>query len=395
MEHTEAQVVTDERLKSADGRQLRYTEELDPAVLLSGGRLKPRSRRLCKLRHPAVKEPVSELELVAFEARIGETAVYAEGFASVSTLPEHRGKGYIRLIFRRALESIRTRGPLSFLYGIEKLYGKFGFVTSLPDTSMRLWIHRLPSAPEPGHEVSSGNRSDYRFVAPLFNSVHIRRPWTHVRDDSTVKKLSRETSWKAAPEMITVRRDGQPVAYALIPGSTFGAVRRELTVSEAAAVDVPAARALLSELGRRCRELDLAEMSVREPEDGTVGLVARALGCTVERGTTPDGGGMAVILDRAALLPQLQRELERRAVAGGASVEAISGLIQRLAEGNLVSDDRDLIRLLLGYWSYDAAATLGGWTTLRGSDLRLLQSVFPGGGVSYLGIPHAHGLDCY
>lgn len=408
MEHDEAQVVAEERLTAADGSaELRYTEEIERSALLPGERLKPRARRICRLRHPEMKEPVSELELVSFEARLGETAIYAEGFAGVSTLPEHRGKGYIRLLFGKALESIRARSPLAFLYGIEKLYGKFGFVSSLPNTSMQLWIRRLPATPEPGHEVTAGDRADYRCVAPLFNTVHRCRPWTHVRDESTVEELSKETSWKAAPEMITVRRDGEPVGYALIPGTTFGTVWHKLTVHEAVAVDVPAARALLHTLARRCRELDLSEMNVNEPEDTTVGLVARALGCTVKRATTPDGGGMAVILDRAALVPQLIDELARRAEAGGLSTAGAAGrapqpargsterLAERIVDCSVVPDDRDLIRLLLGFWSYDAVAELRGWKHESADDAQLLRAVFPGGGASYLGIPHAHGLDCY
>ena len=268
-------IVTKEDL-SGESEQLRYTEELD--------RDDERSRRTCSLFTPGADAPVSELELVPFRCRVGEAVVYAEGFAGVSTRPEHRGKGYIRLLFRRAMESIRTRSNLAFLYGIEGLYGKFGFVSSLSESSMKVWIRRLPAAPEPGHRAVSVRRdhadrqTELAHVVSLYNEIHRLRPWTHVRDESTVAKLAEESSWRPAPETVLIYRGDAPVAYSLYPARTYGQTRREFVVAEAGAVDAAAARALLFELGGRCREADLSELTIQEPEDGAVGIVARALG---------------------------------------------------------------------------------------------------------------------
>lgn len=388
--------VTDEVLEApGELEALRYTEELDPND--------ERSRRACSLYAQGIDEPVSELELVPFRCRVGEAVAYAEGFAGVSTRPEHRGKGYIRVLFRRAMAGIGTRSNLSFLYGIEGLYGKFGFVSSLPESSMQIWIRRLPAAPEPGHRARSVRRDhpdrerELGHVVSLYNEIHSRRPWTHVRDGSTVAKLAEESSWRPAPETVLVYRGDAPVAYALYPGRTYGQTRREFVVAEAGATDAAAARALLYELGRRCIEAHLSEMTIQEPEDGAVGTVARALGCTAKRATTPDGGGMAAILDRAGLIAELGDELTRRAVAAGAGPippEMIAGL----SAGRICPDDRDLVRLLFGFFSYGEVEALRG--PLRGrpstsQHTQMLHALFPGGGSPTLPLAYAHRLDRY
>ncbi|MFD3780352.1 hypothetical protein [Streptomyces sp. NPDC058612] len=78
--------------------------------------------------------------------------------------------------------------------------------------------------------------------------------------------------------------DGAVAGYALVKGRAFGDGVRSLVVHEMGAVDAAGARRLLAELAARCRELRVAEFTVREPADSLVGRIVRAWGADTGSG---------------------------------------------------------------------------------------------------------------
>ena len=106
---------------------------------------------------------------------------------------------------------------------------------------------------------------------------------------------------------------------------------------------------------------------------------------------------MAAVLDRAKLIAELGDEPARRASAAGAGPippEMLAGL----SEGRICPDDRDLTRLLFGYFSYAELQSLRGGPGGRPSNpehTRILHALFPGGGTPTLPTPYAHRLDRY
>jgi predicted acetyltransferase len=75
-----------------------------------------------------------------FEQRFGSVAVPVEGIGDVNTLPDHRKKGYVSKLMRRALAGMADRVDASFLFGISRLYQNFGFTSCLGGSWFTLWL---------------------------------------------------------------------------------------------------------------------------------------------------------------------------------------------------------------------------------------------------------------
>jgi GNAT superfamily N-acetyltransferase len=388
------QFAVEERLAGG----LRYTEQL--SVELWRG-----SCRTCSLWAPGTVDPVSTLRIWNLRQRFGAVAVDAEGVGGVQTPPEHRGRGYGTRLVERAIAGSRERVAALFLFGIEKLYSKLGFATCLADTTLSMQVRNAEAAEgSPDDERSSIAPGDLPALVQLFNEEHRTRPWTAVRGEDLLARLTAPHPWRPSPEVLVIRREGSLRAYAIVSGTTYGRPLREMAVVEAAAVDAGAARSLLAAVARTCWEWRIGSFTIEEPADGTVGTEARRLGCEVRQAWAPDGEGMGLILDRATLLAKLESELARRercaetmqpieaadglSFTGGASMLAF----EALARGELVGDDRWLIQLLLGFRSWHEAEHAGLETPAE--HRRTLQRWFPGA-APYLPAGHAHRLDRY
>ena len=98
---------------------------------------------------------------------------------------------------------------------------------------------------------------------------------------------------------------------------------------------------------------------------------------------------MGLILNRKSLVSRMEPELRRRSGGNAAPAHAL----QELADGSVVPDSAVLIRLLLGYWSWDDFELS---SEVASEELRdTLRSWFPGGGAPQLPVPYAHHLDRY
>ncbi len=380
----------DERLP--DG--LRYTEAVDRS-----GRW---ISRQCALRIDGEQEPVSSLVLHSLRVRFGETALRAEGVGGVQTRPGHRRRGYNARLIRRAMLGARDRVPAMFLYGIEGYYTQFGFAACLPESSMSMWVRRTRTMKIPdGWSVRAARDEELPTVNALFNELHAKRPWSCIRDLASVRHLKDETAWKPRPDVVLCEHDGAVAGYAAIAHRPYGWNERTFNVFEAGARTTTAARVILADIARRCREDDLERYTVEEPADSLVGIVARSLGCAVTETTSSDGGGMGILLDRQAAVHELSDELRRRVRASVPTTAGDGSVVERalamLADRTLVSDDGALLRLLVGYRSWDEAVTLGecdtGGPEAAAADAAC-RLLFPGGG-PVLPAPYAHRLDRY
>jgi hypothetical protein len=360
----------DEETRMALGGGLEYAETPPAAV-------QDRPYRVCRLFAAGTDTAVSSVDLFPLRVRFGAAVIEAEGLGGVQTLPEHRGKGYIRLLLETALAGARGRVDAAFLFGIEGLYGKFGFAACLADSSFTVWVRRLTGQRFTRPFTAAGfTADDAAECAALFNAEHACRPWTLERSAEAMRRPRHPEVWRPLHETITVREEGRLAGYAIVEGELYGHVKRTCTVHEAAAADCEAARFLLDVLSARCWARHVAELTVMEPLDSTVGTAARQLGCEARRSYAPDGGGMAAILSRESLLRKLAPELDRRQRAGSgggadprppavggaepvpqppAARAAFDDLLSRRA----VPDDGELARLLLGFHSWSDAERLG------------------------------------
>jgi hypothetical protein len=361
-----------------------------------------RKRRICALHEEGNEKPVSRLSLVSLHTRFGEKAIAAEGLGGIQTLPQHRGKGYATTLMERALSSISERANAAFLYGIEGLYGKFGFASCLRESSLTMWTGRTKAADSQGGlSVRAAVPGELSEIIELYNTAHQFRPWTAVRTAKQVERISYQTPWHPAPEVIIVGRRSRITGYAAIGGKNYGDTKRNFTVLEAAVVDYESGEVLLSEIGRRCGAQDLSEFSILEPSDGILGKAAFRLGASEKSESSPDGGGMAAVLNREALINELSSELKRRiaearrwlGVPPENSHTDFRDIIERIASADVIPSDTDLVRLLLGYWRWEDAKAEG--FGAPAADAAILRAMFPGGGVPWLAVPYSHRFDRY
>ena len=161
---------------------LRYTEKW----VDSDGK---RPYRYCELWKDGVEEHVAHLQLVPFKQRMGCVATPAEGYASVATPPTYRRQGYATSLFSAALERAAKRVHVVYLYGVRRLYPKFGFIGCIVDNRMRLAVRDGEAAGRPsGIRVRRMEERDFAAMAELYNREHATRPWTHVRATASLRR---------------------------------------------------------------------------------------------------------------------------------------------------------------------------------------------------------------
>jgi len=363
--------------------ELRYSEHTGRAV-------RGVPARVVRLWRDGVDEDVSQATLLSFDIRFGETAVATEGYQGVQTPPEHRQQGYVRRLMEESLRRARERVDVAFLFGIERLYGKFGFATCLAAEHLVVPIRRVEQA----ESLRRGNirpmrEGDLPEMLDLYNVQHGGRPWTVRRDVNCWDRLPKPEIWQPGVDVRVLEEDSRLCGYMVVRAGSYG-WDRGAAVLEMTAKDVSAARALLAAAAARYWEQRCSEFEVYEPADSVVGRVARQMGCDVRATYKPDGGGMAAILNRQSLVERLMPELARRVRAG--RVEPPASALDALATGKLCPDDGMLLRLLLGYWSWVDAQAAGlevasGWRDT-------FAAWFPGA-CGALPSPYAHRFDHY
>ncbi len=239
--------------------------------------------------------------------------------------------------------------------------------------------------------VRDFSQDDLPAIISLFNAAHSNRTWSHERPPAWNQLRARET-WRPGSEVIVVERDGQVAGYAIMNEVQFGHDRPHFTVDELTASAPEVAEALLADVATRCWQLRLSEFRLFEPPDSVVGIAARRLGCTSHLIFPPSGAMMGAIADRQQLLQMLEPELRRLLTSDELQADHATAF-EALTRGELIADDRDLLHLLVRYWSAAEARALG--VEIPAQYQRVCDTWFPDGGTPSLPLPYAHTLDRY
>ena len=365
---------------------MRYTEE-------RGEPKRSFPRRRCALWSGEHAEPVSKLALLTLELRFGVVTLPVEGYEGVSTPPEHRRRGYMARLLRRSFASARQRVSVACLFGIDDLYPRYGFVTCVADSELRVYLDnacRLDGAVDGA--VRAGGPADLPAMRALYNQVHATRPWTVARGP-TWDRVPQAGEWQPGSEVHLAERGGTLQGYLVLRSHLFGWRSRRFELREIVARDTASAGVLLAYALQRARQLNYDRMTVHEPPDSPVAQVARSVGCELVNRYCAAGGGMGRILDRARFVDGIVPELTRRGRAAGVTESAAVPALAALRCGGLVPDDGDLLRLVVGYQRLDEVADerQGGDDAARA----VAAAWFPGGGGAVLPVPFAHHLDHY
>jgi hypothetical protein len=199
-------------------------------------------------------------------------------------------------------------------------------------------------------------------------------------------------TWQPGSEAIILERDERLAGYAILRELQYGHTVSSFAVDELTASDAEAAQALLAEVASRCWHMRYSEFWVHEPLDSVVGQAAQRLGCAYHQTFPRSGGMMGAILDRPQLLRLLEPELRRR-LPSDDLLTAHTTAFDALCRGELISDTRDLLRLLVGYWSTTDARAFG--KVIPAQYERVVDAWFPGNRAQVLPLAYAHRLDRY
>ncbi len=273
-------------------------------------------------------EMVSQLRVTLRRVRLGDQVGLLGGIGDVATHPAHRNRGYATACLKEATRFMREAGcclsALTTGPGRFSFYGRLGWEVAVPDYRVQMSAAAAPAAALDGYSRRRFELDrDLPAVMALYEAHNAGRLLSVARSEDywrrqlafTMKERV-EGPWgylKEDPEGFVVITDSSrsPVAYAR---SRRSEDRHEVT--EAAASDRRAARALLAHLAEQYRER--RDIVLNEPPDSILGEVALTP-CRAQ--TTVSSSGMMVrILDLrllfALLVPTLAARLRSSELAG-------------------------------------------------------------------------------
>ena len=232
-------------------------------------------------------ELVSQLCVVDVTVRAWGDELRCAGVADVGTPEPHRMKGYASRLMAACERFAARRGyAVCTLFGIPDFYHRFGYATICPEYDIRIDLDALETD-EPAASLEDVRSSDWDAIARMCNMAYAGLDGSVVRREGAWRGPRQGSDWSQRPRAL-VSRDarGQPAGYAVVDTELTDDC---LTLSEAAARDDAAARALSAGLAGMARSLGATGLLARVHPDAGLGPLLTRLGgaLVVTRPTTP------------------------------------------------------------------------------------------------------------
>ena len=330
-------------------------------------------------------QTVSNLRIHDLRLRLGNVTVRCGGIGAVGTPREHRMKGYSRAVLESAVEFMGEHGyHLSALFGIPNYYDKYGYAPALVESQVSLQTRDAELA-EARYQTEVFSPEVAQQVAEIYERMHAQRTGCIVRDTATWQGFQRGIGWTDRVGAFVVTDGGEVVGYA-----SHNLDPWRYAVNEVGYTDASVFSTLLAEIAARAIALRVERVSLHMPPDDPFVVYCRRYGAEVTLEYRRCAGGMARVIDQAALLGMLQPLVRRRLQEAGMSGWSGEIVIQtdlgidRLIVGQpggsyrITMPQWMLAQLLLGYRGVDDA--LSEADTYADSDLLpVLRVLFPEG----------------
>ena len=330
-------------------------------------------------------ELVSQLCVVDVTVRAWGDELRCAGVADVGTPEPHRMKGYASRLMAACERFAARRGyAVCTLFGIPDFYHRFGYATICPEYDIRIDLDALETD-EPAASLEDVRSSDWDAIARMCNMAYAGLDGSVVRREGAWRGPRQGSDWSQRPRAL-VSRDarGQPAGYAVVDTELTDDC---LTVSEAAARDDAAERALSASLAGMARSLGATGLLARvHPDAGLGPLLTRLGGAPVV--TRPDDAGyMACIVDLDAVLRKCAPVLVGRAAACDLPVPATLQTRTDIGDGcialggqappaELSIDRLRLVQLLFGYRTFGELHGIG-QARAMGVSPEVMEVLFP------------------
>lgn len=322
---------------------------------------------------------------------LGATVSFG-GIAGVHTEPQHRMKGYSRLVMEDSVQYMTDRGfEVSILFGIRDFYNKFGYLPCLPDYCMTIETRNAERAARDvgGFTTRPFDEADVPFSVELYDEDNRYRPGARVRGGSDFNGFHRGTRYDTPVDGLVLQgADNRRVGYAIWDRSTT-----DVKVVEVNAYDRRAFPAALYAFARMAIDQRCGQIELHMPPDHSFARFLTRYGCQAHTTFNRMGGGMMRILNQDRLFARLQPALQARAASSALAGRGVDLRIEtdlgttEVALGESATDrsvcrvalpqDR-LIQLMTGYrWADDVLATEDG-VEAEGEASAVLSALFGG-----------------
>ncbi len=330
-------------------------------------------------------ELVSQLWVVDVTVRAWGAELRSAGVAGVGTPEPHRMKGYARRLMEACERYSADRGyPISTLFGIPDFYHRFGYASVCPEYEIRIELDALETD-GPTASLEDLQPSDWDPIARMCNAAYGSLDGSVVRREGAWRGARQGTDWFKKPQAL-VSRDahGQPAGYAVVDTELTDGC---LSVSEAAARDDAAGRALASGLAEMVRSRGATGLLASLHPGTGLGPLLTRLGGAVEVTRPDDAGYMACIVDLDAMLQRCTPALVDRAAAGELPLPETLQVKTDIGHGcialggqsppaELSIGRRGLVQLLFGYRTFGELQEIGQARATGVSDA-VLAKLFP------------------
>ena len=189
------------------------------------------------------------------------------GIGAVATFPEHRGKGHVSALMKRALEAMHERGHVVSMLAPfkESFYERYGYVTAQPELTVRTGLDRLSHWLK--RDVYPSNLETIRMPA-----VEVRQRFSRIAEQLLTRWHGRafrpdvgESEWRSRVrdrEAVILRRDGEDVAAFHFSKRQNGHISPIMSVSALYTADTEALEAVLGFLATHRDQVEILEMNV-------------------------------------------------------------------------------------------------------------------------------------
>ena len=344
----------------------------------TGGKTEWRKRELFI---PKVKGPVSSLYVIDHKMKIGSNTVRMGGISSVETVRQHRNKGYMRLLMNDTIKYMKKEQfDISVLFGIPKLYTKFGYAACLLEYKLSIPTRDAEDSIKQTKRVNirKARKSDLKAFLKLYHKANSTRTATQIRKWNGFRIIG--------DNFLFLDARGKLSAYAVIEKSD-----NSMNIKEIGILDNKFCPAIMSKfvqlaVKKRCEHIDL-----QIPFDHDFALYCRQFGEVGHIKFSKDSEGMARIINLDSIFKKIKPELELRLarIKTGASLEikteigSVSFLVGMKPHKKcyLKLPQSILAQLLMGYRKIREIAN-GPGIIVKG-DLRILDVLFTPDNLAY------------
>ena len=256
-------------------------------------------------------KPVSWLDVIDFEMRIGSCTVRMGGVGGVHTEEKYRMKGYMRKLMQDTIKYMKKENyDISVLFGIPDFYTKFGFAVCLPEHKLTIPTRDAEESRKHGKKYKTRKikKNDFDSTLELYHKNNHNRTCSLIRPKKHFSGFQKGSDyWKKTGDFLIEGKNKKPFAYAVSDKSDNMVNVVEVESRDDKLFPTILYKFVKMAISRRCENINL-----HMPIDHPFVQFCRRYGGVHTTHYPKNSGGMARIINQENLFKKIKMELERR-----------------------------------------------------------------------------------